>query len=73
MNENKNKHNDGEFYDDDGDRYISVEQSIIGACKEVKDIRAGKSKGIPLDEFLTWLDDAVKEEIANGNNSNRAF
>ena len=73
MNENKNKHNDGEFYDDDGDRYISVEQSIIGACKEVKDIRAGKSKGIKLDEFLTWLDDTVKEEIANGNNSNRAF
>ena len=76
MNENKNNHNDGEFYDDDGDRYISVEQSIIGACKEVNEMRAGRLKKKSLEEFFSEMDKwvaEVEEDESKKNISNTAF
>ena len=75
MNENKNKHNDGEFYDDDGDRYISVEQSIIGSCKDIKEMIAGRMPETSLEDFLTEMDQWVKEELEKENASinNAAF
>ena len=68
MNENDNKavHNDGEFYDDDGDRYISVEQSIIGSCKEIKEMIAGrkpKRTWVELESKMKqWVEEVEQEE-----------
>ena len=68
MNEYKNKHNDDEFYDDDGDRYISVEQSIIDSCKEIKEMIAGKKPKHYWPELrekmLKWTEEVEQEERA---------
>ena len=66
MNEYKNNHNDGEFYDDDGDRYISVEQSIIGSCKEIKEMIAGRKPKRTWAELEAkmkkWVEEVEQEE-----------
>ena len=78
-NENKNLRNDGEFYDDDGDRYISVEQSIIGACKEVKEMIAGRKPKMSWDEAWKKIqaEVAAEEELEkrqmNERHANRSF
>ena len=77
--ENKIEHNDGEFYDDDGERYISVEQSIIGSCKEIKEMIAG------IKPKMSWKDakrkiqaeiaaeEALERRQMNERNRNRSF
>ena len=73
--ENKIEHNDGEFYDDDGDRYISVEQSIIGSCKEIKEMIAGRMPERSAEDFLAEMDQWVAKELMreNANSDNSAF
>ena len=60
MNEYKNKHKDGEFYDDDGDRYISVEHSIMILTRK---LIAGRMPETSLEDFLAEMDQWVKEKL----------
>ena len=52
--------------------YISVEQSIIEACKEVREMRAGRLPKRSLDDFMVELKKWIEEEEnANDNSNNR--
>ena len=54
------------------ERYISVEQSIIEACKEVREMRAGRLPKRSLDDFMVELKKWIEEEEnANDNSNNR--
>ena len=65
----------------DDDRYISVEQSIIDACREVREMRAGRLPERSLEDFLVELQQMIEEEksksddeeIINGNSNNRTI
>ena len=77
--ENKIEHNDGEFYDDDGERYISVEQSIIGSCKEIKEMIAGRKPKMSWEEAKRKIqaeiaaEEALERRQMNERNRNRSF
>ena len=43
-------------------RYISVEQSLIDSCKEVKAMREGKKPEHTWDELSAYIDTLVAEE-----------
>ena len=51
----------------------SIEKSIIGACHDVNEMRAGKMREKPIDEFLTELKAMIEEEQAHASYSNAAF
>ncbi len=61
----------------DEERYCSVEESIIEACKEVREMRAGRLPERTLDDFMVelkqWIEDVKREdeENANDNSNNR--
>ena len=43
-------------------RYISVEQSIIGALKEVREMQAGRLPKQTLEEFFAELNAEIRAE-----------
>ena len=51
------------------ERYISVEQSILGSLKEIREMRAGKIPEPTLEDFFAHIEDVIKQEEANDNNS----
>ena len=61
----------------DEERYCSVEESIIEACKEVREMRAGRLPERTLDDFMVELKQLIEdvkredEENANDNSNNR--
>lgn len=61
-------------------RYISIEQSIIDSCKEVREMEAGRLPKRTWDELKAKLEEEFAEELAaegrqeiNGNNLVVAF
>lgn len=50
--------------------YISVEQSIIGSLIEVKLMQAGKLSEPTLEDFFAHIEEVIKQEEANENNTN---
>ena len=61
----------------DEERYCSVEESIIEACKEVREMRAGRLPERTLDDFMVELKQFIEdvkredEENVNDNSNNR--
>ena len=53
--------NDNEEYE----RYIPVEQSIIGSLLEVREMIAGRKPKITWDEFSVELREMIEEESEN--------
>ena len=51
------------------DRYISVEQSIIDACREVREMRAGRLPEPSLEDFMKELNSWIEEELTNADNT----
>lgn len=62
--------------DEEYERYIPVEQSIIGSLLEVREMIAGRMPKRSLDEFFAELDEEIKaveeEERAKVNEKRRA-
>ncbi|MBQ7197987.1 MAG: hypothetical protein IJS29_01865 [Selenomonadaceae bacterium] len=62
--------------DEEYERYIPVEQSIIGSLLEVREMIAGRMPKRTLDEFFAELDEEIKameeEERAKVNEKRRA-
>ena len=54
---------------DNDERYISIEESIIQACKEVKLMQAGLMPKQTWKEFLAELEEEERQEQLNGNYS----
>ncbi|MBQ6005384.1 MAG: hypothetical protein IJL14_03940 [Selenomonadaceae bacterium] len=51
----------------------SIEKSIIGACHDVNEMRAGKMREKPIDEFLTELKSMIEEEKSHASYGDAAF
>ena len=51
--------------------YISVEQSIIGSLIEVKMMQAGLLSEPTLEDFFAHVEEVIKQEEANENNSDK--
>ena len=51
--------------------YISVEQSIIGSLIEVKMMQAGLLSEPTLEDFFAHVEEIIKQEEANENNSDK--
>ena len=65
-----------DFADDEEEyeRYIPVEQSIIGSLLEVREMRAGRMPEISLEDFFAEIDEEIKkveEEELNKKNEKR--
>ncbi len=55
------------------DRYISVEKSIIDACREVKEMRAGKIPEPTLKDFFAEMNALIEQETFNGSHTDKAI
>ena len=51
----------------------SIEGSIIGACHDVNEMRAGKMREKPLEEFFAELKTMINEEQTHANYRDSAF
>ena len=51
----------------------SIEKSIIGACHDVNEMRNGRMREKPVDEFLTELKTMIEEEKSNASYSDATF
>lgn len=49
--------------------YISVEQSIIGSLIEVKMMQEGKLSKPTLEDFFAHIEEVIKQEEENDNNT----
>ena len=49
--------------------YISVEQSIIGSLIEVKMMQAGLLSEPKLEDFFAHIEEIIKQEEKNDNNT----
>ena len=54
-------------------RYISVEKSIINACREVKEMRIGKLEEPTLEDFFAEMNNLVEQEKFNENYTDKAI
>lgn len=50
------------------ERYISVEKSIIDACREMRQMRAGKLPEPSLEDFFAEMNALIEQEKSNANN-----
>ena len=48
---------------DNDERYISIEQSIIDSCKEIREMEAGRLHKHTWDELKTKLEREFAEEL----------
>ena len=55
---------------EDEKRYVSVEESLIEACKEVKLMRTGKLPERTWEDFEKELKQWIAEEESNANKHN---
>ena len=55
------------------ERYISVEKSIIDACREVRQMRAGKLPEPSLEDFFAEMNALIEQETSNGNHTDKAI
>ena len=55
------------------ERYISVEKSIINACREVKEMRSGKLAEPTLEDFFAEMNNLVEQEKFNENYTDKAI
>ncbi len=51
--------------------YISVEQSIIGSLIEVKMMQAGLLAEPKLEDFFAHIEEIIKQEEENDNNTDK--
>ena len=47
------------------DRYISVKDSLIDACKEVHEMQAGRLPKPTMEDFWKEIDAVIQEEAAS--------
>ena len=50
------------------ERYIPIEMSIVGSLLEIRDMRAGKIPEPSLEDFFTEINELIEQEKANENN-----
>lgn len=50
------------------ERYIPIEMSIVGSLLEIRDMRAGKIPEPSLEDFFAHIDEVIEQEKANANN-----
>ena len=55
------------------DRYISVESSIIDACKEVKEMREGKLSEPKLEDFFAEMKNLIEQEKLNASHTDKTI
>lgn len=55
------------------ERYISVEKSIINACREVKEMQLGKLEEPTLENFFSEMNNLVEQEKTNANYTNKTI
>ena len=55
------------------ERYISVEKSIINACREVKEMRAGNLPEPGLENFFAEMNNLIKQEQINANYTDKTI
>jgi len=53
--------------------YISVEKSIIGSLIEVKMMQAGLLSEPTLEDFFAHIEEVIKQEEENENNTDAKF
>ncbi len=50
------------------ERYIPVEMSILGSLLEIREMRAGRLPEPSLEDFFAEIDELIEQEKANANN-----
>ena len=55
------------------ERYISVEQSIVDACKEVRELQAGRLPEPSLEDFFEEIHSLIEQEKLHENNSDKTL
>jgi len=50
------------------ERYIPVEMSIVGSLLEIRDMRAGKIPEPSLEDFFAEINELIEQDKANANN-----
>ena len=55
------------------ERYIPVEQSILGSLREIREMRAGRLPEPTLEDFFAEIDEFIEQEKANENHTDEAF
>lgn len=55
------------------ERYISVEKSIINACREVKEMCAEKLSEPALEDFFTEMNSLIEREKFNANYTDKVI
>ena len=55
------------------ERYISVEKSIINACREVKEMRTGNLPESGLENFFAEMNNLIKQEQINANYTDKTI
>lgn len=55
------------------EREISIERSLIDACREVREMRAGKLSEPTLEDFFAEMNELIEQEKANASHTNKAL
>ena len=55
------------------ERYIPVESSIIDACKEVREMQAGRMSEPSLEDFFAEMNNLIAQEKFHAGNTDKAF
>ncbi|MBD3879982.1 MAG: hypothetical protein SR1Q5_09980 [Quinella sp. 1Q5] len=50
------------------ERYIPVEMSIVGSLLEIRDMQAGRLPKPTLEDFFAHIDEVIEQEKANADN-----
>ncbi len=50
------------------ERYIPVEMSIVGSLLEIREMQAGRLPKPTLEDFFAHIDEVIEQEKANANN-----
>ena len=50
------------------ERYIPVEMSIVGSLLEIREMRAGRQPEPTLEDFFSEVNELIEQEKANDNN-----
>ena len=51
------------------ERYISIEQSIADACREVREMRAGRQPEPTMDDFFAEMNALIEQEKAHSTDT----
>ncbi len=50
-------------------RYMSIEQSIADACREVREMRAGRQPEPTMEDFFAEMNALIEQEKANATDT----